>query len=570
VTKVPDQPNFRISKSQDHEELEEKVSRGGACGLVTPRWEAVIMTAPGGHQHRRRLWSVALAIVVWFAAVGLPVAAARAQSVYVHDGAFTEQTVIELARQLSGSPFTPPKAPLPKALTGLDYDQYRDIRARASSTIWADKGSPFRLQVLSRGFVFVDPVELGLVTKDRCQKIIYRPDFFSTGDVMKSPLPTEDIGFSGFRALYPINRRAVFDEIAVFQGASYFRSLGENQVYGLSARGLANKTAEPEGEEFPAFRAFWVEEPPSRASQTLVVHALLDSPSVVAAYHFQIHPAHGAIQTTTMDIEVVMFPRTELTKIGLAPATSMYMFSPNGRNADDFRPEVHDSDGLLMWNGGGEHIWRPLANPAHVEVSAFVDKNPRGFGLLQRARSPLDYQDLEASYERRPSLWIEPVGEWGEGAVVLTEIPSDAEIHDNIVAFWRPRAPIKAGAEFRYAYRASWGEVPTAAPEDTRVVATRRGRADINGPTPVRRFVIDYAPAAKMARAPGTQLPHAAVSASAGAIRDVVVAYHALLGGYRLSFVFDPHEAKAAELRVDLSLASGQRAESWVYRWTAP
>jgi glucans biosynthesis protein len=497
--------------------------------------------------------------------------AARADATYIRDGAFEHDTVTELARRLSRSPFAPPKAPLPKALADLDYDHYRDIRVRPSSTIWADEGGQFRLQLLPRGFVFTDPVEVALVTKGHCTRIAYRPDFFVTGDVMKSPLPTEDIGFSGFRVLFPINHRSVFDEVAVFQGASYFRSLGETQVYGLSARGLANKTAAPEGEEFPAFRAFWIEEPPTRSTQTIVVHALLDSPSVAGAYRFQIHPAHGATHATTMDIEAVLFPRVELDKVGLAPATSMFMFSPNGRiSTDDYRPEVHDSDGLLVFNGRGEHLWRPLENPAQVEVSAFLDVNPVGFGLLQRDRNPADYQDFEAAYDRRPSLWFEPVGGWGEGAVVLTEIPSDAEIHDNIVAFWRPKAPLPAGVEYRYAYRASWGDGPPATLERARVVATRRGRADVRGPTPVRRFVIDYLPAAKMARAPRIPLPQAKVSASAGSIKDIVVADNPLVGGYRLSFVFDPRPAKAAELRADLTFSDRQTAETWVYRWTAP
>ena len=246
------------------------------------------------------------------------------------------------------------------------------------------------MQLLPRGFVFTDPVEVALVAGGRCQRIAYKPDFFVTGDVMKAPLPTEDIGFSGFRVLFPINRRSVFDEVAVFQGASYFRSLGEKQVYGLSARGLANKTAEPEGEEFPAFRAFWIEEPSSRATQTLVVHALLDSPSVAGAYRFEIHPGHGATHATTMDVEAVLFPRVELGKVGLAPAHQhVHVLAQRARvSTDDFRPEVHDSDGLLMFNGRGEHIWRPLQNPAQVEVSAFLDVNPVGFGLLQRDRNP--------------------------------------------------------------------------------------------------------------------------------------------------------------------------------------
>ena len=495
---------------------------------------------------------------------------ARAEATYIRDGSFDRDTVTDLARRLSRAPFAPPKAPLPKVLSDLDYDHYRDIRVRPSSTLWADKGL-FRLQLLPRGFVFTDPVEVALVAGGRCERIAYKPDFFVTGDVMKAPLPAEDIGFSGFRALFPINHRSKFDEVAVFQGASYFRSLGENQVYGLSARGLANKTAEPEGEEFPAFRAFWIEEPSSRAPETLVVHALLDSLSVAGAYRFEIHPGHGGTHATTMDIDAVLFPRVELTKVGLAPETSMFMFSPISRgSADDYRPEVHDSDGLLILNGRGEHIWRPLQNPKQVEVSAFLDVNPAGFGLLQRDRNPADYQDFEALYDRRPSLWIEPAGDWGEGAVVLTEIPSDAEIHDNIVAFWRPKAPLPAGAEYRYAYRASWGDGPPEALERARVVATRVGRADARGPTPVRRFIVDYLPAAKMAHGSRAHLPQAKVTGSAGAIKDVVVTDNPLIGGYRLAFVFDPGAAKAAELRAELTFSGRQTAETWVYRWTAP
>lgn len=515
---------------------------------------------------------VPITVLLTFLAGGMLLGrSARADATYIQDGTFDRNTVTELARRLSRAPFAPPKAPLPKALSDLDYDHYRDIRVRPSSTLWADKGAAFRLQLLPRGFVFTDIVEVGLVAGGHCARVPYKPDFFVTGDVMKSPLPTDDIGFSGFRVLFPINHRSVFDEVAVFQGASYFRSLGESQVYGLSARGLANKTAEPEGEEFPAFRAFWIEEPATRATQTLVVHALLDSPSVAGAYRVQIHPGHGASHPTTMDIDAVLFPRVELGKVGLAPATSMFMFSPNGRiSADDYRPEVHDSDGLLVFNGHGEHLWRPLQNPAQVEVSAFLDVNPAGFGLLQRDRNPADYQDFEAVYDRRPSLWLEPAGDWGEGAVVLTEIPSDAEIHDNIVVFWRPKAPLPAGGEYRYAYRASWGDGPPAALERARVVATRRGRADVRGPTPERRFIIDYLPAAKLARVSRTPLPQAKISASAGAIKNVVVADNPIIGGYRLSFVFDPPTAKAAELRADLTFSGDQTAETWVYRWTAP
>lgn len=489
---------------------------------------------------------------------------AFAEPLYIHDGSFSDDTVIGEARRLARSPFVAPHAPLPKSVAGLDYDHYRDIRFRPEEAIWAKEGLGFHLHVLHRGWLFADPVEIALVDDDTARYLAYRADFFSTGKVMTAPLPTEDLGYSGWRALYPLNRPRVFDEVVVFQGASYFRSLGRNQVYGLSARGLAIKTADATGEEFPAFRAFWIERP-ARAGHVLVAHALLDSPSTTGAYRFTIRPGVA----TMIDVDVVLFPRSKLDNVGLAPATSMFMFSANGRErADDFRPEVHDSDVLLMFNGRGEHLVRPLANPVDLQVSAFQDPSLKGFGLLQRDRNAADYQDFEAQYDRRPSVWIEPLGDWGEGSVVLTEIPSEAEIHDNIVAFWRPRQPIAAGAEYRFSYRMFWGGEPQGAYDRSRVLATRRGRADTHAPTPVRRFVIDYS------RAPGWRgslaLPEAKVTASAGEIKNVVVEPNPLLGGYRVSFAFDPKQSKLSELRAELAFAGGRSGETWVYRWTAP
>jgi len=490
---------------------------------------------------------------------------ARADPLFARDGAFASDTVVELARDLARKPYAAPKAPLPEVLARADYDAYRDIRSNPAATLWLRDRTQFRAQVMSRGFLFVDVVEVALVADGVAHHLPYTPDQFTTGQVMKDPLPKEDIGFSGFRVLSPINQQALFDEVTVFQGASYFRAVAAKECYGLSARGLAYKTGEPEGEEFPAFRAFWIEEP-SRGSRLLRVRALLDSPSVSGAYSFSIHP--GSV--TTMEVEGVLFPRTTLTKVGLAPMTSMYLFSPNGRReADDYRPEVHDSDGLLIFNGHNEHLWRPLSNPKQLEVSGFLDSNPRGFGLLQRNRNPADYQDFEAQYERRPSLWAEPTGEWGDGAIVLTEIPSDAEIHDNVVAFWRPKEPIPAGKEYRLSYRLTWGDVPKSPQTQARVVGTRRGRADVKAPTPIRRFIVDYAFPQPLSRLP-LKSPTANVSSSAGRIADVVVSDNPLTGGPRLSFAFDPKDAKSAELRAELSFADERTAETWVYRWTPP
>jgi periplasmic glucans biosynthesis protein len=479
------------------------------------------------------------------------------------DGPFDADTVVALARQLASKPFVPPPASVPAQLTKLTYDQYRDIRFRRSETIWAHPRHAFQLQLLPVGYLFTSPVELAIVKDGRAARIPYRPELFTAGPLVPVPLPQEDVGFSGFRLLYPINDRRRLDEVAVFQGASYFRAVGRGQEYGLSARGLAVKVGHPTGEEFPTFRAFWLEEPGPR-SPTMTVHALLDSPSVAGAYRFRIHPG----RETEMTVEAVLFPRAALAEVGLAPGTSMYFFSGTDRGGvDDFRPEVHDSDGLLVLNGRGEQLWRPLANPATLQISALADRAPRGFGLMQRQRDPARYQDLESRMERRPGLWVEPVGDWGEGAVVLAEIPSDAEIHDNIVAFWRPRDPIPAGQEFRFSYRLRWGNEPAAAREAVRVVSTAIGRADVRAPTPVRRFVVDYAPG--RGRCQGECPPPAArVSASAGKVRDVVVSDNPLTRGHRVTFILDPERAPLSELRLELAFEDSRRAEVWLYRWT--
>jgi glucans biosynthesis protein len=519
---------------------------------------------------RRSLLAVATgAVVAVVAATGIRPAGAQdgqgiVQANFAVDGPYTRATVADIARTLAMTPYQPLDASLPQVLADLTYDQYRDIRFRPEAAIWAGTGLPYQMQMFHRGFYFKEPVEIAIVTDGQAKHLAYDPDMFAIGPLVPQPVPDIDIGFSGLRLHGLINRPDYFDEVAVFQGASYFRSLGAGQVYGLSARGLALKTADPEGEEFPLFRAFWVETPVA-GGDTIVVSALLDSPSTTGAYRFSIR--HGA--TTQMDVEVQLFPRVALDRVGLAPCTSMFFFNSNNRrDIDDFRPQVHDSDGLLMLTGRGERLWRPLSNPRDLQISAFVDQSPRGFGLIQRERDFVRYQDLEAAHERRPSLWVEPVGDWGAGAVTLVEIPTDAEVHDNIVAYWSPREPIPASTEYAFAYRLSWGGEPPTHKPTAIVDSSASGRAPWSGESALRLFVIDYTLPEGVDRA-SLGITKATVTVSKGTAKNVVVQDNPAIGGLRLTFQLDPGVETLVEIRATLTFETQLAAETWVYRWTA-
>src|SRR3954447_2204698 len=360
----------------------------------------------GSSLRRRDLLAASLTLPF----VGRPLYDAMVSKAYAEEkGApFEAATVRALARELAQKPYKAPDNKLPEALKDLTYDKYRMIRFQPDHSLWRADNLPFRLQFFHRGFYYTNRVDLFEVNQGVAFPIVYSPAMFNFGD---QPVPDikDNLGFAGFRIHGPINRPDYFDEIGVFLGASYFRAVAKGQLYGLSARGLSINTADPKGEEFPTFRTFWIERPAKGAS-SIVVHALLDSESAAAAYRFTVRPG----ETTIYDIEATLFPRTQIEQIGLATLTSMYFFGANDRGGvDDFRPEVHDSDGLGIQNGQGEQIWRPLNNPTDLQVSAFVDNNPRGFGLMQRQRDFRAYEDLEARYERRPSAFVEPIGDWG-------------------------------------------------------------------------------------------------------------------------------------------------------------
>jgi periplasmic glucans biosynthesis protein len=478
---------------------------------------------------------------------------------------FSFDSVKDMARTLSASPFAADPEPLPAPLHDLDYDHFRRISFRSEQAFWRDAGD-FRVELFHRGFQYDQKVTINLVEQGKPRALAYAADLFDfDGSGLKPDFPAT-LGFAGFRLHYPLNRSEYFDEFAVFQGGSYFRLIGRGQHYGMSARGLAIDTAEPQGEEFPCFTQFWIVRP-SQGAGSVEIYALLDSKSTTGAYRFVLAP--GA--ETRAGVEATLYPRLALRKPGLGALTSMFLHGGVGsRPFMDLRPQVHDSDGLLLDAGTGEQLWRPLLDPRALRVSAFADQHPRGFGLLQRDRDFRDYLDPDEQYEARPSLWVAPRGDWAQGRVELVEIPSDDEINDNIVAYWVPEQHIGPEAPFSFAYDIkATADRPIPGPGCS--VATRMAPAhsieaakdDRHGPF---GFWIDFADG-DLPGLEAAQPVEAVVTSSTGAL-EKISCRRLPTGRWRVGFVLTPDGKKDAELRAFLRLRGATLTETWTYRWS--
>jgi glucans biosynthesis protein len=473
------------------------------------------------------------------------------------DKSFSRDWLLAKARSLAEKPFAPPKSQIDKRWLEINYDQYRDIRVPETARLWRNDNLPFQLDLLPAGFYFKEPVEVSIVESGQATTQQPAEGMFSYGPSI-STHPDAPLPFSGFRLRNQINTSGIMDEFLVFQGASYFRAVAKGQNYGLSARGLALKTADPEGEEFPVFRAFYIEKP-QPGDTTVVIHALLDTPSATGAYRFSARPG----DETVVDVELTLYARKVLDRLGLAPLTSMFLFDATNRHRfDDFRPAVFDSSGLQMLNGRGEWLWRPLANPQDLQISDFLDTSPRGFGLIQRTNGFPDFQDLEARYEKRPSVWVEPIGDWGAGVVELVEIPTKRETDDNIIAFWRPRQPVPAGGSYSTSYRLHWGDGQRISPQLSAVSKTRIGRSFDQERVLV---VIDFVGGDN----PDVSQLGVDLSTSAGSVRKPVLQRNSETNGIRVSFEFEHQDVKLAEFRLVLKQADRPASEVWLYRWTA-
>jgi glucans biosynthesis protein len=474
---------------------------------------------------------------------------------------FSEESLRTLARDVAARPYAP-RPTVPQAWRDMGYDAYRAIRFRSDEAIWSDADTTLELDLFPPGLYFPHPVEVNLVEDGMVRRLPFDLSRFDKGPPVPD-LPLEgDLGYSGIRLRAEVNEPGKFREYAVFQGASYFRVIARDLAYGLSARALALDTAEPEGEEFPEFTRFWVERPePGVSAHT--VHALMESPSVTGLYHFTLHQDGPE---TDVDVRGTLWPRRDLENVGIAPLTSMFYFDAKNRDRfNDFRPAVHDSDGLTILNGNGERLWRPLNNPSTLQVSSFVDDGPQGFGLAQRARRYSDFHDLEAQYHRRPSVWIMPGSDWGPGAVTLVEIPSDKEIYDNIVAYWRPRTPLAAGGEHEFGYRMTWAAKTPDTGAVARVLETRIGRGYPDSPRQV--VTIDFA--AHPALPEDFEALQIYLWSDRLTLSEGLVQRNPETGGPRLALNFDPGDIAVADLRAQLLHGDRPVSEVWLYRWTA-
>lgn len=504
------------------------------------------------------------------AAASLALVAAAAAP--AHAQGFDFESVTRLARERSEKPYRPATDKLPADLARLNYDQVRDIRWRPDRALWRAEKLPFEAMFFHLGLYQKEPVLINEVTPQGARHISYSRADFDYGKNKVKPEAWGDLGFAGFRLHNHLNSNAYKDELVVFQGASYFRALGKGQQYGLSARGLAIDTvggAPGQGEEFPRFTEFWLVRPDGLSTQ-VTVYALLDSPRATGAYRFDIQP--GTQTTTTVRSRIFLRPGAAkpIGTLGIAPLTSMFFFGENQPRKEDFRPEVHDSDGLMIATGEGEWLWRPLQNPKQTLVTSFATKNPKGFGLMQRDRQWASYEDVEARYERRPSAWVRPLHDWGAGRVELVQLNTPDETHDNIVAYWVPAQLPAPGQPLEFSYELSWQGDEQQRPPGAWATQSRRGMGYTKESAAALRqqaqFVVDFdGPALKSL--PSDATVKAVVTADAnGKVLENIVYRNPANDQWRMTVRVQRQKAdRPIELRAFLQHDNNAVSETWTH-----
>ncbi|TMP74371.1 glucan biosynthesis protein G [Pseudoalteromonas sp. S1608] len=478
------------------------------------------------------------------------------------------------AKKLAEQDYIAPKEIQLDALNSIDYQDYRSIRFKQDQSVWKDEGL-YELQLFHPGFLYKTPVKINIVDQNaKLSRLPFSTEFYQYDgtaahlkDEIAKSIEGTQLGHAGFRLHYPLNNDDYKDEVMVFQGASYFRLVGPNQVYGLSARGLAIDTAQTSGEEFPSFKEFWLVKPTPEQTN-ITIFALLDSPSVAGTYKFEIDPN----TQTSVSVDMQIFARKDVKKLGIAPLTSMFYHGENSTKFfDDYRPEVHDSDGLLTQSQEGNWVWRPLNNPSQLSVTSFSYENPKGFGLAQRDRDFNNYFDIEAHYHDRPSFWIEPQGEWGNGRVELVEIPTDTETNDNIVSYWVPEKPFKAGEALKFSYKISTFNDYLSQNNLAKVARTRIGSAALPGednppPKSHRQFTVDFT-GPDINQLSEKLVLSADLQLTTGEARDITVQKLPKSLGWRVAFKVAPKDSNPVDMRLSLKLRNKAVSEVWSYVW---
>ena len=498
--------------------------------------------------------------------------------------AFGLDDIASLARQKAATPYTPASHRVPAELARLDYDGLRDIRFNPQKNLWrsavsATTTTATTTTTTSAGFEANffhvgpagDSVLLNEITPKGIKHLLYNPADFNFGKNQVNPQSWPDLNYGGLRAFFNLNSPAYKDELVVFQGASYFRALGAGQRYGLSARGLAIDTAGGQKEEFPRFTEFWLEKPAPDAKK-LTVFALMDSERVTGAYRFDITPG----EQTITDVQARIFVRAPensgsqkpIMTLGVAPLTSMFFFGENQPRPGDFRPEVHDSDGLMMSTGDGEWLWRPLQNPSAPLVVSFVMKNPKGFGLMQRDRNFDRYEDVEARYESRPSAWVTPFGDWGAGKVELLQFATPDETQDNVAAYWVPEKLPTPGEPLSLSYQIAWQGKNQQLPPNGWVTQSRRGTGYSRLGAEEQRqridFIVDFAGPAFDALPEGAAVQAISNTNSNGRVLESIAYKNPVNGAWRMSLrVLRLDPAQPVELRAFLKHDNNTLSETW-------
>lgn len=523
----------------------------------------------------RRTFLHSAAATATLVALGVPIEAIAENRVKLGSASpFSFDALIAQAKALAQKPYKPQATAPHEILDKIDYAAHGKIKYKTDYALFADGPGQFPVTFFHLGRFFQSPVHMHLIDDSgkvpKAREIVYDESYFD----MPLDSPARDLprgsGFSGFR--FQESRRGDQDKLdwhkndwVAFLGASYFRAIGDLYQYGLSARGIAIDVAQAgKSEEFPNFTHFYFTVPDDN-SDTVTIYAMLDGPSICGAYKFVMQRGAGV----TMEIDTALFLRRDIDRFGIAPVTSMYWFSESVKGTGtDWRPEVHDSDGLALWSGAGEHIWRPLNNPGQTTASAFGDNNPRGFGLLQRDRNFDHYQD-GVHYERRPSLWVQPLEGWGEGTVQLIEIPTDDEIHDNVVAMWVPRAKAVAGNSYRLRYKLDWQKDEPFPSTLARCVATRLGNGGVPGqprPKNVRKFMVEFLgePLEKLAFG---EKPEAVLTASRGTFSYIFTEAvpDGVAGHWRAQFDLTVEGPEPVDMRLYLRLKDQTLSETWLF-----